>query len=536
MAAAGVDASNVAPGHVVLLPEDPDASARAPARAGVRRDRPQRGGRRHRHRRPGLAHRPDRPRGRASPASSRSTTTPGRPTPTATRWPSPRPRSPTSSPRVAELVTGKLGGRPVSVVRGSADRVLPAGDHGPGARALVRPRARGHVRARRTRGRGRCRRAVATPTASAARPAPRRCSRRWSRAASTGSVGAARSRVDAARTEAARPGRGRRAGPAGRPRPRLASAQRPTRRARRRRTTSRSHQALRRLRPHAEHPSRRRTSGQEERARQPSAAIAEQLRKEQQRKERRRSLLILGACVVVVSACWRRAGYPTPGPARGERGSGHARWPSSASTRVRGRAATPVEEGDATGSGTTSTRRHEDPLPRRAAGLRPALAATSCRARRSARFYTTEDRPEVERLVHSLEHGHTILWYDDTVKPGTKAYKDIQAIAEKFDARATTSWRPRGPRERRQVRSPSGKHVALTHWTGPENQKGVTQYCGAPSGAVVKKFMDDYPASNAPEPGAPDLRRTGQVRSVRSGRRFELRRRPPSRPAPGRTS
>jgi coenzyme F420-0:L-glutamate ligase/coenzyme F420-1:gamma-L-glutamate ligase len=41
---------------------------------------------------------------------------------------------------VAELVTGKLGGRPVSVARGLAERVLPPGDHGPGARALIRPR------------------------------------------------------------------------------------------------------------------------------------------------------------------------------------------------------------------------------------------------------------------------------------------------------------------------------------------------------------------------------------------------------------
>lgn len=36
MAAAGVDASNVEPGHVLLLPEDPDASARA-LRAGLRK-------------------------------------------------------------------------------------------------------------------------------------------------------------------------------------------------------------------------------------------------------------------------------------------------------------------------------------------------------------------------------------------------------------------------------------------------------------------------------------------------------------------
>ena len=37
MAAAGVDASNVEPGHVVLLPEDPDASARALREAAGRR-------------------------------------------------------------------------------------------------------------------------------------------------------------------------------------------------------------------------------------------------------------------------------------------------------------------------------------------------------------------------------------------------------------------------------------------------------------------------------------------------------------------
>ena len=35
MAAAGVDASNVEPGHVVLLPDDPDASARGAARGAA---------------------------------------------------------------------------------------------------------------------------------------------------------------------------------------------------------------------------------------------------------------------------------------------------------------------------------------------------------------------------------------------------------------------------------------------------------------------------------------------------------------------
>jgi coenzyme F420-0:L-glutamate ligase/coenzyme F420-1:gamma-L-glutamate ligase len=39
----------------------------------------------------------------------------------------------------AELVAGQLGGRPVTVVRGLAQRVLAPGDHGAGARALQRP-------------------------------------------------------------------------------------------------------------------------------------------------------------------------------------------------------------------------------------------------------------------------------------------------------------------------------------------------------------------------------------------------------------
>ena len=39
----------------------------------------------------------------------------------------------------AELVTAKLGGRPLTRVRGLGAKVLPPGEHGPGARSLVRP-------------------------------------------------------------------------------------------------------------------------------------------------------------------------------------------------------------------------------------------------------------------------------------------------------------------------------------------------------------------------------------------------------------
>ncbi len=116
-------------------------------------------------------------------------------------------------------------------------------------------------------------------------------------------------------------------------------------------------------------------------------------------------------------------------------------------------------------------------------------------------FYTDQDRPEIERLVHSLEHGHTILWYDETVKAGTDAYQDVQAIADKFGEGDYFIAAPWAASDGNAL--PSGKHLALTHWTGPEAQEGITQYCAAPSGSVVEKFMEDYPADNAPEPGAP---------------------------------
>ncbi len=41
-----------------------------------------------------------------------------------------------------DLVKGKLARRPAAVVRGLAERVLPPGEHGQGARALVRPESR----------------------------------------------------------------------------------------------------------------------------------------------------------------------------------------------------------------------------------------------------------------------------------------------------------------------------------------------------------------------------------------------------------
>jgi coenzyme F420-0:L-glutamate ligase/coenzyme F420-1:gamma-L-glutamate ligase len=137
MAAAGVDASNVAPGSVVLLPVDPDASARRlreqlAVQAGVNvavvvSDT---AGRAWRHGQTDLA------LGVAGMLPLESFE--GAIDPYGNPLAVTAPAVADEIAGIAEVASGKLGGRPFTVVRGLAERVLPAGQHGPGARALVR--------------------------------------------------------------------------------------------------------------------------------------------------------------------------------------------------------------------------------------------------------------------------------------------------------------------------------------------------------------------------------------------------------------
>lgn len=153
MAAAGVDASNVEPGTVALLPEDPDRSARS-LREGLHQTfgcnvaaiiadtagRPwRRGQNRHRDRRLAGVH-PLDPYG-------------GSPTGTATSSRSPCPPSPTSSPASPRWPAANSGDAPSwscgAWALESSRRRARAGSSGSRARA-----GGGHVRTRRARGLG----------------------------------------------------------------------------------------------------------------------------------------------------------------------------------------------------------------------------------------------------------------------------------------------------------------------------------------------------------------------------------------------
>ena len=228
-------------------------------------------------------------------------------------------------------------------------------------------------------------------------------------------------------------------------------------------------------------------------------AIAEQMRKQQARKERQRSLLILGACVVVVIGLLAAALIPY---IQNQRAESKAEGTPLGDIGVSTAAAKcdPVKKVDASGNGDHITIGKKIPYTQSPPSFGPHWA-NFLQGSEIRNFYTAQDRPEIERMVHSLEHGHTILWYNaDTVKPGTENYKLVKTIADKFDSDAYFMAAPWSTSDGGAF--PAGMELALTHWTGPQKQEGVTQFCAAPSGAVVKKFTDTYKPDNAPEPGA----------------------------------
>lgn len=111
----------------------------------------------------------------------------------------------------------------------------------------------------------------------------------------------------------------------------------------------------------------------------------------------------------------------------------------------------------------------------------------------------TDDRPPKERLVHSMEHGYTVIWYDAQIAgdPEQMGYlADIMAEFEVKDAVVAAPWTARDG-----ARFPGGAHLALTHWSVEDGERGIWEYCAGVSGAVVKDFILDYPHEDAPEGG-----------------------------------
>lgn len=228
-------------------------------------------------------------------------------------------------------------------------------------------------------------------------------------------------------------------------------------------------------------------------------AMVEKMRQEQARKERARSMAILGVSVVVVLGLLAAALIPylkdkNKQDAVAKKGLDKIGATSTAA------GCSPETTKSAKGSGqheaVGTPIKYDEAPPAFGPHWGNYLQGTEIR-----NFWTPDDRPELERVVHSLEHGHTFLWYDSSITKGSKEYQDLEDIATKFADNPyfnVVPWKTSDG-----AAFPDGKHVVLTHWTGPDDQKGVWEYCAKPSGEVVSDFTKKYTSLNAPEPGAP---------------------------------
>jgi hypothetical protein len=237
-------------------------------------------------------------------------------------------------------------------------------------------------------------------------------------------------------------------------------------------------------------------------------AVVEQMRREQEAKERRKTLMLLGAAVligalIIGTAVWQLLSQ------------------KESDSRALDSIGAPASDADcqdvttktAEGSGqhepTGQKILYKDTPPAFGPHWADFLQPNEVR-----KFYTAGDRPPVERLVHSLEHGWTILWYDPTIAANGTAVDDLKAIAAKFpdvtDPEQKIIIAP-WTADDGGTGFPSGTHLAFTHWSmggtngNPSGQRGVWEYCGKVSGEAVTTFMDDYPATDSPEGSNPGI-------------------------------
>ncbi len=228
------------------------------------------------------------------------------------------------------------------------------------------------------------------------------------------------------------------------------------------------------------------------------------IRSQQKGSERRRGLVIVGVCVVVAVLIVGAAAYQ---PIKDW-------WDQRAYADVAlsdiGAAASACQ--DVTTKTASGNQDHVDPgtdIPYEDA---PPAFGTHYNVWDDIdrKFYSAGDRPDVGELVHNLEHGYTLLWYDESIATDAQAMDDLRGISSKFTDNSNF-------RNKFKVvpwtsddgdAFPDGQHIALTHWSvGGDNdpsgeQTGIWQYCSAPSGAALEQFMKDYPYTDSPEPDA----------------------------------
>ncbi|GAB3875453.1 DUF3105 domain-containing protein [Terrabacter terrigena] len=232
-----------------------------------------------------------------------------------------------------------------------------------------------------------------------------------------------------------------------------------------------------------------------------------QMQAAQKKAERRRLFVVIGACVAVIAIIGGAVAWAIIGEQNKKDEA-----LQSISGDVAAASCDPVTDDAASGSsdhvgpGTNQasvTKIKYSTVPP-SSGQHFAVPAVDKR-----RVYTVADAPKVETLVHNLEHGYTILWYDRSVEKEQAASFEalstkVNAMKESANKFIISPWDPA------YGAFPAGKKYALSHWSADydqasgkvSNQKGHRQLCGGLNTAVVEDFVKKFPWSSAPEPGA----------------------------------
>jgi hypothetical protein len=224
-------------------------------------------------------------------------------------------------------------------------------------------------------------------------------------------------------------------------------------------------------------------------------ARLQQLRAQQQGSERRRRGLIIGGAAAVVLVLVAAVAVTVVREVR-------ANDPANIGLTAAAAACGPVQEvavagvAEHVGPGTSSpdtTTVDYDTVPAVSGPhhVSPAYPASS--------FYTGEDRPEIETLVHNLEHGYTIAWYTEALpEEQLTALQDASEAMRDLDETQSGKFIA-APWDEARGEFPDGQGLALAHWGA---DRGALQYCGGVSGETITSFVEAHPANDSPEPNA----------------------------------
>jgi hypothetical protein len=229
--------------------------------------------------------------------------------------------------------------------------------------------------------------------------------------------------------------------------------------------------------------------------------LVEKMRQDQARKERTRSLAILGVCVLIVVGLIGTAGWKAWQDHQDQQAINQADI-DDLGVKQAAASCDPVKTTE-----TDKKQSHIDGQPIAYGDAPPSFGPhRSSPAPFGRPYYTGDDRPEVPTLVHNLEHGYTIAWYDDTAAQDADEMSLLESIAEKYadseqNRFIVAPWTSADGGE-----FPEGKHIALTRWTADpadagneEKQKGNWLYCGEVSGEAISSFVDQFPYEQSPE-------------------------------------